>query len=101
MNVNTTSFYHNSTEHVLWLWKGDYWNLQSGAEVGLYVEDRQVNGYTHYNALEYELPMTLSLYNTYDEQVQNVFTWVPDDDQWWITGFNPEFTDPHPEKWLW
>ena len=32
-----------------------------------------------------EMPMTLKLYNGIDE----VFTYSPTEEQWWITGFNP------------
>ena len=39
--------------------------------------------------------MTLCLYNYYNqENIENIFAWVPDEPQWWITGFNPEFPDP-------
>ncbi len=27
---------------------------------------------------------------------KNVFDWMPDENQWWITGFNPEFDKPNP-----
>ena len=25
--------------------------------------------------------------------IDNIFSWRPTDDQWWITGFNPEYKD--------
>jgi hypothetical protein len=45
-------------EYVLWGWKGDYWNLQSGAELGLYVYDTEYSGTAHYDAVDFELPMS-------------------------------------------
>jgi len=30
------------------------------------------------------------------DAINNVFNWASDDDQWWITGFNPNFPDPNP-----
>jgi hypothetical protein len=27
-----------------------------------------------------------------------VFCWAPTEDQWWITGFNPDFTSPDAAK---
>ncbi len=100
MNVNKMSFDYNGKEYILWSWKGDYWNLQSGAETGLYVENQEMNnkGYEtkHYDVVDFTLPMTLSLYNCYGESVENVFTWAPDDRQWWITGFNPRYTEANP-----
>jgi len=98
MNNNPITFHYENQEHILWLWKGDYWNLQSGAEMGIYKYDETIGNYKHYDAVSFLLPMTLSLYNIEDSQIQNVFTWAPDENQWWITGFNPEFTDPDPEK---
>lgn len=29
--------------------------------------------------------------------MENVFSWVPNQKQWWITGFNPNYTEPNPE----
>lgn len=96
MKKNRIKFEYNGESYILWPWKGDYWNLQSGAETGLYVYNRTVNGVDHYDVVDFNLPMTLSLYNLYDEYAENVFSWVPNEPQWWITGFNPEFTEPNP-----
>ena len=32
-------FETKNTQYRLWLWKEDYWNLRSGAEIGIYVKD--------------------------------------------------------------
>lgn len=40
--------------------------------------------------------MTLSLYNCYEDNAENLFTWVPSEEQWWITGFNINYTKPDP-----
>jgi len=58
-------FTGDQKSYVLWVWKGDYWNLQSGAEMGLYVYDKTIANTPHYNSVDFELPMTLSLYNYY------------------------------------
>jgi Ca2+-binding RTX toxin-like protein len=94
-------------EYVLWAWRGDYLNLRSGAEIGLYIYSGATytghNGTAtkHYNVVDFELPMTLSLYN-YNSQsdIENVFSWEPIQNQWWITGFNTseEFATPDPKK---
>lgn len=92
------TFTSNGQKHVLWAWKGDYWNLQSGAEIGLYSYDRAVNNTNHYNVVDFTLPMTLNLYNYYSKSnIDNVFSWAPDENQWWITGFNTRFTEPNPD----
>ena len=50
------------------------------------------DGLDHYFAhSEIALPMQLYLYDY--ESGKNIFSWEPSDDQWWITGFNPECKD--------
>lgn len=97
MNHRAVDFSVGDKQYVLWMWKGDYWNLNSGAEIGLYENPRIVDGVNHYDAINFELPMTLSLYNYQSgSKIQNVFSWSPEVNQWWITGFNPKFTNPNP-----
>ena len=51
--------------------------------------------------MNYELPMSLSLYNCNDYGgYENIFCWYPNKEQWWITGFNAhtEFMEPNHEK---
>lgn len=51
----------------------------------------------HYKVVDFEMPMTLSLYNYYrKDSIVNVFNWAPEEKQWWITGFsgqNPQFME--------
>jgi len=87
----------DGTEYVLWTWKGDYWNMQSGGEVGLYEYNREITTTKQYDAVDFELPMTLNLYNYYNSKdITSIFNWAPTEKQWWITGFNPNFTEPNP-----
>ena len=75
-------------------------NLGSGAEFGVYTKnDFNILGWNikspHWNVVDFELPMTLNLYNYYGENhVETIFNWAPYEKQWWITGFNPEFMQP-------
>ena len=97
MDVGKAEFSSNNTKYILWLWKGDYWNLQSGAEIGLYENPTKLSGTFHYDAVDFEVPMTLSLYNYYSRNnIGHVFSWLPTTDQWWITGFNADFKNPNP-----
>ena len=52
----------------------------------------------HWNAIDFTLPMTLSLYDYYYGVFHPVFNWFPDNPQWWITGFNPNETYHEAEK---
>ena len=97
--------YYNSGDkkYRLWLWKGDYWNLRSGAEIGLYVKNSQLSQNTTtpiFNCVDFEIPMQVSLYN-YDKNgkrfTDNIFNWFPNREQWWGTGFNWHYQNPNKE----
>lgn len=97
MKYDRADFSVNDEEYALWFWKGDYWNLQSGGEIGLYENPTTLSGTDHYDAVDFEVPMTLSLYNYYSKNnIGHVFSWLPTTDQWWITGFNPNLKNPNP-----
>lgn len=86
----------NEKEYVIWTWRGDYLNIGSGAEIGIY---EQTNVYGIWRAIDYEMPMTLNLYNYYSHSsIENIFCWNPKDKQWWITGFNPDMLNPNVEN---
>lgn len=99
MNNLPFNFSVGKEDYALWMWKGDYWNLHSGAEIGLYVSPTEYSGTKHYDVIDFELPMTLSLYN-YDsndaDKTDCLFRWAPEVKQWWVTGFNPKYKDPNP-----
>lgn len=102
-NMNNLPFEFStaSEEYVLWLWKGDYWNLHSGAEIGLYQSPVDYSDTKHYDAIDFTVPMTLSLYNYYgSSNIDNIFSWAPAQNQWWITGFSgqkEEYLNPNPD----
>ncbi len=77
----------DGTTYTIWMWKGDYLNLGAGCETGIYFgEEYHVNCATETN-----LHMTLKLYD--NRNGEWVFFYNPDEPQWWITGFNPEYQD--------
>lgn len=84
-------------EYILWAWRGDYLNLGSGAEIGIYTNVRRLGGFEHWEVdEECALPMKLYLYNYYSStNIHNIFCWEPYAPQWWITGFNPDFDNPN------
>lgn len=99
MDYGKVTFDYDDKEYALWMWKGDYWNLQSGAEIGLYTYNTSYSHIEHYDVVDFEVPMSLFLYNYYSkDNIVNVFSWRPRVKQWWITGFNPKFTEPKPEE---
>lgn len=86
-----------TTDLIVWAWHGDYLNLGAGAEIGIYFrptdENSSTNVLDHYFAHpDFTVPMQLYLYNYEGENsIENIFAWEPREDQWWITGFNPEW----------
>lgn len=97
----TLEFSSNNNDYILWLWKGDYWNLQSGAEMGLYVASDKPeisgdSGIPHYEVVDFTLPMTLDLYTFENNSISTILKWHPEIDQWWITGFNHKHTYSNP-----
>lgn len=98
MDYAPIRFTASGEEYVLWMWKGDYWGLQSGAEIGLYKNPRNTFDVDHYVSIDFEVPMTLALYNYRTAvDIENIFSWVPEEKQWWVTGFNPNMKDADPE----
>lgn len=83
----------NLMQHSIWLWRGDYLALGSGAEIGIY-KKITIDGKEHWKAVDFEIPMTLSLYNYNNKNsINNVFSWNPVNKQWWITGFNTNYSN--------
>ena len=91
-----------SGRYALWMWKGDYWNLHSGAEIGLYKYSNNFSSTAHYDAVDFSVPMKLSLYDYGNEKnIDTIFNWAPNDAQWWITGFsglNKKYKTPNCDK---
>ena len=98
----TIEFSSNNKDYILRLWKGDYWNLQSGAEMGLYVASDKPeisgdSGIPHYEVVDFTLPMTLDLYTFENNSISTILKWHPVVDQWWITGFCHTHTYSNPK----
>ena len=103
-NMKRKYFETKNTQYRLWLWKGDYWNLRSGAEVGIYVKDNTSSSQSDtpiYDCIDYEVPMYVSLYNYSSNRIsENIFNWNPSISQWWGTGFNWRYQDPDYHKMI-
>ncbi len=80
----------NGDMYCVWMWKGDYLNMGAGAETGIYK-----GGEPFWDvSVEDAMPMTLTLY---DKDGNTIMCYMPDDPQWWITGFDPMLQDVKPK----
>lgn len=103
MDRNKFEFNCDGENYVIWTWKGDYLNLGSGAEIGIYTNVHTIGiPKTSLKIDQWEvdencaLKMKLYLYNYYSSSdVDNIFCWEPNEPQWWITGFNPDLDNPN------
>ena len=91
MRYGKFSFEYEGENYIFWAWKGDYLNLGAGTELGIY---KQYGDSDHY-VVDISLPMTLKLE---DENGEPIADYAPDEDQWWITGFNPYVLNPDASK---
>ncbi len=93
-------FESNDKNYVIWAWKGNYMLLGAGSEVGFYTQNDTLESIEDFTGLEQwmvadELPMTLSLYHVNSDGLitDSYYHWLPDEEQWWITGFVPNIYD--------
>ena len=90
-DVKDCHFTYGGENYVLWAWKGDYLNLGSGGELGFY---KQFEDSDHY-VVDDCLPMSMKLI---DEDGEVISIYKPEEEQWWITSFDPFSLDPDVEK---
>lgn len=102
MRTTKTIFYDDDDDgqddYVIWGWKGDYWELGYGGEMGIY--KRLGDSEVWYVDKKLSIDMTLMVeYRTSTENTDwtTIIDWDPSeaegysDKTWWITGFNPEY----------
>ena len=90
-------FTSGDREFIFWVWKGDYLNLGAGAEMGIYSKQSGIFGKVGITSpidghwlVDTSLAMTMTLTLT-DQDGNQILSYNPDEKQWWITGFNPQY----------
>lgn len=82
-------------DFVLWGWKGDYWELGLGGELGIYRRVGKTNLW--YIDTDYAIEMTIKVYFKQNNDWNMIIDWNPmnyfDNNyrDWWITAFNPKY----------
>lgn len=74
------------SDYMMWAWKGDYWELGAGAELGLY--KRWTYSSSHW-IVDKSMAMEMSL--VVKRNNITIINWS--DKTWWITAFNPKHLD--------
>lgn len=92
-------FTYADRDYIFWAWKGDYLNLGAGAELGIYSNKSGIAGkniitcpFDELWLVDTNLAMTMTLTLT-DRNGNQLFSYSPNEKQWWVTGFNPYYQD--------
>lgn len=86
-----------TTYYVIWIWKGDYWNLGAGAEIGIYKTDNfeyAQNNFYEVDEGNLNLRVNMSVNYRFLGFVKteiNNFT----DTNWWVCSFTPVIQFPN------
>lgn len=83
-DIYKEEFMMNGETYIIWAWKGDYINLEAGAEIGIY---KKGIGNHYFTATGLSQKMQLSLKDTKNNNT--IFDYNPTERQWWVNGFNP------------
>ena len=83
MDARELPFEYGGRGYTIWAWKGDYVNLGAGAEMGIY------RGSSGHRTVDKSLAMYMGMVLKYKDKY--IISHFPDGDQWWITGFNPDY----------
>lgn len=85
--VETTGASESSTDYyVIWVWKGDYWNLGAGAEIGIYHTDSELHYKNGFYEVVTDLTLDVDMTITYEGNELNHLVQT----NWWVCSFTPE-----------
>ena len=83
MSAGKFDFTYAGQGYTIWVWKGDYINLGAGAELGIY------RGSSGIRTVDKGLAMQMGMTLHYRGRL--IIDHYPEEEQWWITGFNPQY----------
>ena len=92
MNRDKFEFTSGGQDYAIWVWKGDYINFGFGAELGIYKKLTIYGFDTPQWLVDKNLSMKMTL-TLKDSDGNVIIDYAPDEKQWWITGFNPNYMD--------
>lgn len=82
----------NGTHYAVWCWKGEYWNLGAGAEIGIYYNTDAAAADQGYYLIDPDnLKISVLMNVTYKgKKITDNFAQT----NWWITSFTPRKQNP-------
>ena len=87
----------NKKYYVIWLWKGDYWNLGAGAEIGIYCTDNEDNAINNFYIIDTSLTLHVHMlikYRTFFGQIPMTLNDFHQTN-WWVCSFTPSVQFPN------
>ncbi len=86
-NSGLLSVLFKKTYYVVWIWKGDYWNLGAGAEIGIYYTHFKFYADRDFYDVDTDLTLDVDMTIKYDENILNNLVQT----NWWVCSFTPEY----------
>ena len=86
----------NNAYYVVWVWKGDYWNLGAGAEIGIYFTSSEENKRNEFYEVDTNLLVRVHMKIQY--KILGRFTRELNDFEqtnWWVCSFTPIYQMPN------
>ena len=87
----------NTKYYAIWLWKGDYWNLGAGAEIGIYYTDNEDNAINNFYIIDTSLTLHVHMlikYRTFFGQIPMTLNDFHQTN-WWVCSFTPSIQFPN------
>jgi RHS repeat-associated protein len=86
----------HTTYYVVWIWKGDYWNLGAGAEIGIYLTNSSYSKDMHFYKVDTDLNLVVDMLIQYHDYLQPLVTLnhLTNKQGWWICSFTPDVQFP-------
>lgn len=76
----------HTTYYVVWIWKGDYWNLGAGAEIGIYTTNNSYAQMRHFYNVNTNLRLVVDMNIKYYGNTLNHINM----ENWWVCSFSPD-----------
>ncbi len=95
-------FKHDEINYVIWCWKGDYWNLGAGAEIGIYYTDNDKYAENNFYLIDENLTVHTRMIVKYrwlfGSEIGASTLIDFHQTNWWVTMFTPAVQHPRVDR---